>query len=330
VLHQPGPVPEKSIDALGYFSLYRDQNITKASVRRLVAAHVNAFGHTQLVTTPQNPEIVRQLLADGVTDKLIAPVGIRSDCLGVYSPLPLWATDSRSWYLQHSDPLIDDLKKRFAVAPVITEWCDLTEGVDMRDYYRKGLRDVIKYHVSMTSSVNFPDEDSATAMDPELYLLWAQANVVAGYRYSVAAQEDSQTVRDGVATIAVAWSNYGAAAATEKWVPGYRLVDFTGAVVQTLPSTVVLQTLVHDASGDAVRDEPVPASVTETVRVDLKDLKPGHYTLRAAAIWQQHKLDATHPIDYHPMRLTHDGRDDFGYYTIAVLDIPREELGTQQ
>jgi len=86
-----GPAPDGSQAALGYYSDSRDQSITIASVRQLVAANVNAFPHTQLVVTPQNPEIVRELLADDVTKKLSAPVGIRADCLGVQAPLPPWA-----------------------------------------------------------------------------------------------------------------------------------------------------------------------------------------------------------------------------------------------
>jgi len=65
------------------------QNITKASIARLVAANVNAFP-TPVGGEPGEPEIVRQLLADSATKKLAAPVGFRSDCLGVYSPLLVW------------------------------------------------------------------------------------------------------------------------------------------------------------------------------------------------------------------------------------------------
>lgn len=113
---------------------------------------------------------------------------------------------------------------------MITEWCELPTGSSPRAYYEKGLRDVIRYHVSMTSSVNFPDQTATSPMDPALYLVWAQANAAAGYRYSVEAQPGSQALAGKVATISVTWTNYGAAAATEKWVPGYRLVDSTGQV----------------------------------------------------------------------------------------------------
>ena len=327
-LNAPGPGPDESVGALGYYSQFRDQTITKSSIEQLVAANVSAFPHTQLVVTPNNPEIVRQLLADDVTKKLAAPVGVRSDCLGVYAPLPTWAESSTSHYVQTQDPLVGKLKEQFAKAPVITEWCQLPSGTSPQSYYDKGLRDVIRYHVSMTSSINFPDQDATSPMDPKLYVLWAQANATAGYRYSVEARPGSQAVQDKVASIAVNWTNYGAAAATEKWVVGYRVVDFSGQTVRAIPGTVNLAALVPDVSGDRSADQPPPASATETVKVDLKGLPPGHYTLRAAVEWQQHKPNGSHPVTYPPMRLARDGRDDTGFYPIATLDVSRETLAT--
>ena len=77
-------------------------------------------------------------------------------------------------------------------------------------------------------------------------MIWAQANSSAGYRYSVETRPGSQSMQGTMATIAVVWTNYGSAAATENWVPGYKLVDFSGAVVRALPATVKLKMLVHD------------------------------------------------------------------------------------
>ncbi|CAM2866719.1 hypothetical protein BST27_17620 [Mycobacterium intermedium] len=325
VLNAAGPGPDESAGALGYYSQYRDQNITTASIQKLVAANVNAFPRTQLVVTPNNPEIVRELLADDVTTKLAAPVGIRSDCLGVNAPLPTWAETNSSHYVQTSDPLVAALKQRMATAPVITEWCQLPNGTTPHAYYEKGLRDVIRYHVSMTSSINFPDQQATSPMDPKLYVLWAQANAVAGYRYSVEARQGSQALQDNVATIGVTWTNYGAAAATEKWVPGYRLVDFSGRVVRNLPANVDLKKLVTDQPS-STSNQPTPASTTETVRVELKDLPPGHYTLRAVIEWQQHKPNGSHVVHYPPMHLARDGRDESGFYPIATLDIGRDVL----
>ena len=121
------------------------------------------------------------------------------------------------------------------------------------------------------------------------------------------------------------WTNYGSAAAFEHWVPGYELVDFSGAVVRTLPATVNLRTLVHDESRQS-REEPVSASATESVQIHLTGLAPGHYTLRASVDWQQHKPGASHVVNYAPMALARDGRDDSGSYPIATLDIPRDVL----
>ncbi len=323
VLGAPGAAPDDSVAKLGYYSQFRDQSITIASIRQLVAANVNAFPHTQLVVSPQNSEIVRELLADDVTKKLSAPVGIRSDCLGVQGPLPAWAESSDSQLVGTNDAVINATKQRLASAPVISEWCRLPNGTDPRSYYEKGLHDVVRYHVSLTSSANFPDRDSTSAMDPTLYLLWAQANSSAGYRYSVEALPGSQSIQGNVATVSVAWTNYGSAAATEQWVPGYKLVDFSGAVVRSLPATVNLKTLVHDDSSQS-REEAVPATSNESVHVDLTGLAPGHYTLRASVDWQQHKPGASHVVNYAPMALARDGRDGSGLYPIATLDIPRD------
>jgi hypothetical protein len=40
--------------------------------------------------------------------------------------------------------------------------------------------------------------------------------------------------------------------------------------------------------------------------------------------WQQHKPDASHVVNYAPMALSRDGRDESGLYPIATLDIPRD------
>lgn len=321
-LGAPGPSPDESVAKLGYYSQFRDQSITIDSIRRLVAAHVNAFPRTQLITTTLNPEIVRQMLAEDVTKKLSAPVGIRSDCIGVIAPMPGWAELEGSHYVREKDPVVAQLKARLATAPVLTEWCMLPKGGDRRAYYEKGLHDVVRYHVSMTSNCDFEDTNSPVAMDPALYRVWAQSNIAAGYRYSVEARQGSQSVHDKVATMSVTWTNYGSAAATEKWVPSYKLVDFSGTTVRTIAATIDLKSLVHD-DPSASREEAVPASATETVAVDLGGLAPGHYTLRASVDWLQHKPDASHTVNYPPMHLARDGRDGSGWYPIAALDIPR-------
>ena len=324
-LGAPGPAPDESIAKLGYYSQWRDQSITKDSIRRLVAANVDAFPHTQLVVNAPNAEIVRQLFADDVTKKLSAPVGIRSDHLGVRSVLPTWARIAESYYVQTGDPLVDVVKQRLASAPVVTEWGELPTGVDPHSYYESALRDVINCHVSLTSSFNFPDRESTVPMDPESYALWAKANASAGYRYSVEAQPDSQSIRGKVATVSLVWTNYGSAAAFEQWAPVYKLVDSSGAVVRTLPAKVNLKTLVHDDSWKSPQ-EAVPTSATESVPIDLTGLVPGQYTLRVTVGWHQHKPGASHVVNYPPMALARDGRDGSGSYSIASLDTERKVL----
>lgn len=323
-LGSPGPGPDESMAQLGYYSQYRDQGITVDSIRKLVAANVTAFPHTQMVVAGGNPEIVRQMLADDVTKKLIAPAGISSYALGIAAPLPAWASDDSSWYVQHKDSSVNDLRKRLATAPVITEWGGQPpDKTSLVDFYTKGLYDVVRYHVSLTSSANFPDKGSTTPMDAKLYQLWAQANVVAGYRYSVDAKPGSQSLQGNVATISVEWTNYGAAVATENWVPSYKLVDFSGAVVRTISAAVNLKALLHDDSSQK-SDTVAPASTTDAVHVDLGGLPAGHYTVQAVVDWQQHKPGGTHVVNYPPMALARDGRDGSGMYPVATLDIARD------
>ena len=319
-LGAPGPAPEESVAKLGYYSQFRDQNINIASIRRLVTANVNAFPRTPMVTTALNPEIVRQLLADDVTKKLAAPVGIRADCLGVQEPLPTWAASDGSFYVKNKDPVVAKLKARLASALVITEWCQLPDGTDPKAYYAKALRDVIKFHVGMTASFNFPAAKSTTPMDPALFGLWSRANVAAGYRYSAEVRPGSQSVEDGTARIGVTWTNFGSAAASEKWIPAFHLVDELGETVRTLPSAVDLKTLVN-TDPNRSPDTPAPKMFTESVAVDLDGLPRGKYTLRVAVEWQQHKPRASHTVDYPPMQLARDGRDNSGSYPIATLDV---------
>jgi len=322
-LGAPGPEPDDSVAKLGYYSQFRDQSITLASIKQLVAGNVNAFPHTQLVVDPRNPEIVREMLADETTRKLSAPVGIHAACLGVDSPLPAWADSKDSHYVQNNDAIVNGIKQRLAAAPVITRWCEPPKDADRQSYYEKGLHDVIKYHVSMTSSTGFPDWDSKSEMDPAQYLLWAKANAAAGFRYSVEAQPGSQSIQGNNATISVVWTNDGSAAATEHWVPNYKLVDFTGALVRSVPAAVNLKTLLNDDGKS--HDEPVSASSTESPRIDVAGLVPGHYTLFASVDWLQHKPGASHVVNYAPMALARDGRDSSsGLYPIATLDIPRD------
>ena len=99
-----------------------------------------------------------------------------------------------SQYVRTNDPVVSAVKQRLASALVITEWCQLPNGTDPKSYYKKGLHDIISYHVSMTSNFDFPDR-IRPGDDPKLYALWAQANASAGYRYSVEVKPRSQSIR---------------------------------------------------------------------------------------------------------------------------------------
>ncbi|MFC5678419.1 hypothetical protein [Aeromicrobium endophyticum] len=314
-LGRPGPSSEQSEAELGYLSQYQDQFITAASADRLVAANLRAFPRTQMVAAPGNAYIVAQLMRDSpALDGLAHPVGIRSDCLGVFDTLPTWAIDESSEYVRRSDPIIEVLKDRLRTAPVLAEWCQLPDGETPVDYYRKALRSVVERHVSMTSSSGFPDQLSDRRMRSDEYALWRRANVYAGYRYDARAQVDA----DASGVIAdVRWTNRGVSSTHERWTIGYQLRDAAGRVVATADSRLDLRDVDTDQDGDAPR--PTPASADESVRFELPEAS-GRYTVTAVVAWAEHKAAATTTVDMGPMNLAMPGRDG-GPYEIGSVTI---------
>lgn len=116
-----------------------------------------------------------------------------------------------------------------------------------------------------------------------MYALWARATASASYRHSVEAPPDSQSIPGKVVTVSVVWTNYGSAAAFERWTPVYRLVDSSGAVARTPPAKVGLKTLVHDDLGQPCA-QPVPG-IRHRVGAHRPDRawRLGTTTLRASA-----------------------------------------------
>lgn len=314
-LDAPGPAEEDSEAQLGYYSQYEDQFITADSVERLVTANLEAFPRTQMVTAPGNPEIVKQLMRDSAAvDDLAHPVGVRSDCLGIDPVLPAWAIDEFSVYVERKDPIIQVITERLHEAPVLTEWCQVGEE-NPRDYYERGLRDVIDGQVSMTSSSGFPDQFSDTPMDPELYELWRLANVYAGYRYFASAELEA---RDGGVTGPVRWTNFGVNSVHEQWRIGYQLRDESGAVVAEAGSDLDLRDI--DTVQNPDRGSPTPARADDQVTFDV-DLEPGTYMMMTIVEWDEHKAGATQTVGYAPLALALEGRTD-GAYPIGTVTIP--------
>lgn len=321
-LGMPAPDEQSSEAELGYYSQYRDQYITKATVIRLVDANLRAFRNTQMVTATGNPEIVKQLLRDSAElAGTVKPVGLRSDCLGVFSPVPTWAENQYSKYVERSDPIVDVLLERYSTAPVLTEWCQKPDDMTSTEYYERALSDVIDHHVSMTASSGFPDQFNGDTMSRDLYSLWSRANVVSGYRYvadATAGVPDS----DGTVSGTVRWTNKGTAAVHENWTVEYRLLDPSGAVVQTVPSAIDLRTMTSPQSSSDTGGVPAPTTAQENVEFDVSGLSSGFYTVSAAVVWNEHKAGATSTVNYEPMSLAQNGRGMDGGYGLVTFEIP--------
>ncbi|SNT30874.1 hypothetical protein SAMN05421642_113118 [Rhodococcoides kyotonense] len=318
----PGPEEESSEAELGYYSQYRDQYITKDTVVRLVDANLRAFANTQIVTATGNPEIVKQLLRDSAElAGTVKPVGLRADCLGVFSPVPTWADNRYSKYVERADPIIDVLRERYSTAPVLTEWCQKPDDMTSSEYYERGLADVIDNHVSMTASSGFPDQFNGDTMDRRLYSLWSQANVVAGYRY-VADATAHTSDQAGTVSGTVRWTNKGSGSTHENWTIEYRLLDPNGAVVQTVPSVIDLRSMSSPQSTADNGTVPTPTTAQETIEFDTSGLSSGFYTVSAAVVWNEHKAGATTTVDYEPMNLAQNGRGRDGSYGLVTFQIP--------
>lgn len=314
-LGRPGPSPDESEAVLGYYSEYEDQFITADSATRLVAANLRAFPRTQMVTAPGNAFIVKQLMRDSAAlDGVTHPVGLRSDCLGVFDTLPDWAANQASQYVRRADPIIDVLTRRLVEAPVMTEWCQLPDGETTAAYYRRGLESVVTRHVSMTSSTGFPDQLADRAIDSGDYELWRRANVFAGYRYDAQA---SVSADGGGVRADVTWTNRGVTSTHERWAVTYQLRDASGQVVSTADSDLDLRDV--DTAQDDSSSVPTPAVASDSV-LFAAPREAGVYTVTARVDWAEHKPGATTTVDLGPMRLAMSGGRN-GTYEIGSVTV---------
>jgi hypothetical protein len=309
-LGAPGPSPDDSIAQLGYYSQYGDQSITKTSITRMVNATLAAFPDTQIIVLDDNPEITRQLLAASPR----RPVGIRADCLGVYPPPQIWATDPDSWYVQNGDPVVAALLTRWRTAPVVTEWCTFQpEGAIA--YFQKAIKDTVNYHVSLLAS-------NVMAPPPDMYAMWARTNKYAGYRYAVTSASVPASVPAGSGLrINVRWTNFGTAPTYDNWQVGYQVRNDADDVVAIVQSGLSLGDVAAEQNyADSAHD---PASLTRDnpLWLSTAGLAKGNYKIVAKVVWNEHKPNATNVVDYPPMALAQAGRYKDGGYLIGSFQL---------
>ncbi|WP_319445962.1 MULTISPECIES: DUF4832 domain-containing protein [unclassified Mycobacterium] len=315
-LGAPGPAPEQSIAKLGYYSQYRDQSITKASITRLVKATLAAFPDTQIIVNPGNPELTRQLL----NARPLKPVGIRGDCLGVYEPPQTWAVNQWSYYVQHNDPLVATIRSRWKTAPVITEWCNWQPNGDL-PYFQQAIRNTVNYHVSLVSSAVSPYQGTTT-MPANIYDLWSRTNKFAGYRYAVTRATLPPTVAAGRSLpVTVQWTNFGSAPSYDNWQVTYEVIDRSNKVVKSVPSGLSLASLAAAQDFATTATEPASQSVDDRTALPTIDLATGTYTLIAKVIWKEHKSGGSNPVNFAPMSLAQAGRNAAGGYPIGSFRV---------
>ncbi|MDT5169581.1 MAG: hypothetical protein QOD02_2912 [Mycobacterium sp.] len=305
-LGAPGPSPDDSIAQLGYYSQYRDQSITKASITRMVNATLAAFPDTQIIVLDDNPEITRQLLAASPR----RPVGIRADCLGVYPPPQIWATDPNSWYVQNDDPVIATLRARWRSAPVVTEWCN-SQPDGAIAYFRQAIRDTVNYHVSLVAS-------TVVAPSPDMYDMWARTNKYAGYRYAVTSATAPASAPAGSALqITVRWTNFGTAPSYDNWQVSYEVRNDADNVVAIVQAGMSLRDIAAEQNDANSAQDPASVASDNAVWLSTAGLTAGNYKLIAKVVWNEHKPNAINAVNYAPMTLAQAGRDSGGGYLIG-------------
>lgn len=316
-----GPAPADSVAALGYYSQYQDQYITKSSVARIVNATLRAFPDTQVLTTAQNPEIVKQVMRDSPAVRGLAhPVGVRADCLGVYQPPQTWAVNQYSYYVQSGDPIVPMLLDRWRTAPVVTEWCTFAPTGEQA-LFDQAVRDTVNYHVSMLSSTVPLYENSAT-MPAAIYDLWAKANKFGGYRYAMTSAVLPATATAGTAVpLQVRWANFGSAPSYDNWVIRYELRDRSGASRQAVNSQLSLKSLAATQNYTATTQEPASVTADDSVSLPTTGLPAGIYAVVARVMWNEHKSSGTNALTMEPMNLAQAGRDSSGAYPIGSISL---------
>jgi hypothetical protein len=309
-LGAPGPSAEDSISQLGYYSQYNDQSITKTSITRMVNATLAAFPDTQIIVLDDNPEITRQLLAASPK----RPVGIRADCLGVYPPPQIWATDPNSWYMQNNDPIIAALRARWRTAPVVTEWCD-SQPDGAIAYFQQAIRDTVNYHVSLVAS-------NVMAPSPDMYDMWARTNKYAGYRYAVtSATVPASAPAGSELRITVRWKNFGTAPSYDNWQVSYEVRNDANNVVAIVQSGLSLRDIAAEQNYVSSAQDPASEASDNALWLSTAGLPAGNYKLIAKVIWNEHKPNAINTVNYAPMTLAQAGRDEGGGYPIGSFQL---------
>jgi hypothetical protein len=310
-LGAPGPSADDSVTQLGYYSDYKEQSITKASITRLVNATLAAFPDTQIIVNGNNSEITRQLLAASPTH----PVGIRADCLGVYPPTQYWATGADSWYVRNHDPVIAAMLSRWRTAPVITEWCDFQPSGETT-YFLQGIKDTVNYHVSMVAS------NLQMAPSPDMYDVWARTNKYAGYRFAVTSASVPPSAQVGSALpITVRWNNFGTAPSYDDWQVVYEVRNGEDTVVKTVQSGLSLRDIAAEQTYIDTAQDPAAAARDDTWSLPTSGLPAGNYKLVAKVLWYEHKPNGTNVVNYDPMTLAQSGRDNSGGYPIGSFHL---------
>jgi hypothetical protein len=249
--------------------------ITLANAKKLVQAVLTAFPHHSVVVNTMKPELVVPILA------MSPRIGVRMDCLGAD-------------FFGGTFDAYAAIRDRWKTAPVITEWCHTPNETSIQ----RGAAQVLKYHVSVTSSGNAPW--TFAQMYASQRSAWRAAAMHAGYRYEVASLSTPVVWHSGVRqTVTLRMANVGSAPTYDNWRVQLRLVRSDGTVASWAALPINLKRV-------------LPGIGTVTAPIAFTAPR-GTYTLTVAV------LD---PSKYAaPMALATAGRTSRGDYPVGVVRV---------
>lgn len=264
------------------------EQITEASIHRIIDAWVRAFPDKQLIMMSDHPEGLRYAMS---LTNIRVPIGWRRD----------------SWCNKH----MHTLKKSIAWPLAEERW--KTAPVTVESYGGSGhtsslgLEQIREYHVSGIGNGNFGKKwEEFPAQDQQELLACAKAS---GFRYALR----SLTITPGAKTgFTAQWVNYGVCPVYREWRVIYRLRDpGTDAVVWQQPSKIDLRSVLPAADSETKADAPV--TVCDIFTMSEKIL-PGQYRL---------EIIVTDPSGYfaEPLALAIMGRTNDGAYVLGTAEI---------
>jgi hypothetical protein len=263
---------------------------TLATKRALIDAHVQAFPNTQLLMFMLYSNFDPLLYAFSLPTA--KPIGTRVDCIGQPGFFSQWLNRPAIW---------DQIKERWRVAPMITEYCAgsiILDGALTRD---DALGHVEDYHVSAIGNGNIAYSSLSTA-DQDAY---RRIGLRTGFRFHLSGLSMAgSAIKGSQVTVRSSWQNQGVAPAYENWQV---VLEFRDIATRTLRSSNTLSVNLKQ-----LLPNPNAYEIQSTITIPSA-IASGEYEV---------SLRIVDPQGYRaPLALANSGRGSNGEYVVGIFRV---------